>query len=431
MSVVLDSRKTGEVPGRLDGAGLTIPRLPEPLPSALHPIATAILHLLVYGQSNSNGTGGRPPLSLTQPYNNLTFNGGPRKADAGTYAPAKALVEDEEVGPSGNIGEGETVCSGAANTCSRLAYEESNIDPADLIFFASTGGDPGEPIADLMPVGDGGNGWYESVLLPQIDEAFDLAPGGSYSVPATPFIQGENDALTGTSFATYLAALELLQSRLEDNVQAVSGQTSPLFFLLAQISARVTLNKDVALAQLYAAKNNPLFCYVGPTYPFGAYMRPDELHLTNIAHAWLGAYIGKALKTLIVDKCRPQFLNPLFATVSGSEVRVRFEVPYPPMVIGKQGIGLATDYGFKVLDDATPATISSIIVQGSDVVITLSSAPSGVVIVRYALDYLGTGLTISDGASGNLRDSDPRTTTIDGTSYPLWNWSPHFELTAT
>lgn len=61
-------------------------------------------------------------------------------------------------------------------------------------------------------------------------------------------------------------------------------------------------------------------------------------------------------------------------------------------------------------------------------VITLAAAPSGAVVVRYALDYLGAGLTITNGASGNLRDSTPDTITISGTARPLYHVAPAFSL---
>ncbi|EXC10564.1 cellulosome enzyme domain protein, partial [Acinetobacter baumannii 724909] len=51
-------------------------------------------------------------------------------------------------------------------------------------------------------------------------------------------------------------------------------------------------------------------------------------------------------------------------------------------------------------------------------------------IVRYALDYLGAGLSIDGGASGNLRDSTTDSIEIAGVERPLYHVCPHFELTA-
>ena len=88
------------------------------------------------------------------------------------------------------------------------------------------------------------------------------------------------------------------------------------------------------------------------------------------------------------------------------------------------------DYGFAVTDGGNSAAISDIAVDGSEVVITLASEPSGAVVVRYALDALGSGLSITNGASGNLRDSTTETITIADTPRPLYHVCPSFQITA-
>jgi len=54
----------------------------------------------------------------------------------------------------------------------------------------------------------------------------------------------------------------------------------------------------------------------------------------------------------------------------------------------------------------------------------------GDVQVRYALDYAGDSLTITGGASGQLRDSDPALVSVAGIDRPLYHVCPHFLLPA-
>lgn len=106
------------------------------------------------------------------------------------------------------------------------------------------------------------------------------------------------------------------------------------------------------------------------------------------------------------------------------------DVPQLPLVLDDVTLAATTNYGFAVLDGVAAATVSAIKTDGRDVVITLASVPTGAVTVRYALDYLGAGLAIGNGASGNLRDSTTDTISISSVSRPLYHVAPAFELAA-
>ena len=86
--------------------------------------------------------------------------------------------------------------------------------------------------------------------------------------------------------------------------------------------------------------------------------------------------------------------------------------------------------GSNVAGNTGTLTLSNIIVINSDSVqITLNRALGANPIVRYALDYLGTGCQFTSGASGNLCDSDLSTVTINSSVKPMFNVCPHFKLT--
>ena len=264
--------------------------------------------------------------------------------------------------------------------------------------------------------------------MPHINGAKDL--NANYAVHAFGWVQGENDSTLSrqTPYATYRADLNQLQIDIENDVKAITGQTSPVYCLTYQTAANAKTWKDQCLAQLNLAQTNSKFFLATPIYhlPHAG----DAVHLTSTGYKWMGAYFGRAYKSLVIDGLEPQWLNPISAYIRGNVVTVRFDVPVKPLVIDTQTLAVTTDKGFKVLDGADTATISSIDAQEDKVVITLASAPTGTVTVRYALDYLGTELNITGGGSGNIRDSNPETITISGVPRPLYNVCPHFEMAA-
>lgn len=91
---------------------------------------------------------------------------------------------------------------------------------------------------------------------------------------------------------------------------------------------------------------------------------------------------------------------------------------------------MTTDYGFRVTDGVNTLAIDTINTYDDTVVINLLNAPTSDVYVRYGYDYLGAGLTILNGASGNLRDSTDESVVIDGQTKPMFYVGPHFELKA-
>jgi len=102
------------------------------LPSGIKPIAKATNHLLSYGQSLSIGSRGFPEISVSQPYANVSFSGGPR-ADDGVFTSAGALIENSDTSPLG-----ETVCSGAANYACTIAAIENGVNPNSHVIFDSS-----------------------------------------------------------------------------------------------------------------------------------------------------------------------------------------------------------------------------------------------------------------------------------------------------
>jgi hypothetical protein len=482
----------------LAGAGAAATQLSASQPLVDPPIAKGINHVIAYGQSLSVGSTATPAISTTQPYSNITFDAGPRANNNGAYdyAPFRPLTEfNDSVEPLG-----ETICSGAANFALTLAAIQNGITPSSHVILASSAGQGGAGINGLKK----GSAQYNNVFLDHITEAYAL--NSNHAVHAVFWLQGETDQQGSggnppTTYADYRQLLQQLQVDIENDVQGVNNQTSPVYVITYQTPSRVKMNAAaIQRAQLDLAQKSALFSLAAPCYhmPFS-----DGTHLTAAGYKWLGAYFGRAYKELVFDRIQPRFLNPLWATVQGRVVRVRFDVPTAPLLFDTSTLAPTTDLGFVVASgdalttaivrsgatatattstahglttgqrvvisgarqpeysgvftvavvnsttfsfqvEGTPEspatgtivtraaqTIEQIGIDGSDVILTLTAAPSGAVAVRYALDYLGVGLSITSGASGNLRDSTPETVTVSGVARPLYHLCPHFELPAT
>lgn len=398
---------------------VTVRLVEDPLPTPI--VKKAYNHLLFYGQSLSIGANSGPVISTSQPYSNVTFNGGPRAWNGTTwdFGAFKALVEDAvSPAPDGGTDRRETPCSGAANFASTLMAQRG-VQPSSHVVLASTAGRGGYRINQLNK----GTSWYLN-LIAHVNGARAL--NTDYAVHAVCWLQGEND-VNVTNYSTYRASLAALQDDTEADIKAITGQTSPVYMITYQVSFGAAVSKDVALAQLDLAQNDDKIFFASPTYRFPP--AADGVHLTAIGYKLLGAYFGRAYEAISRGK-KPQWLNPKSATIRGSQIRIRFDVPQQPLTLDQLNLAVTTNNGFKVLDGVSTASISSMSTSGSDVVINLSSVPSGTVTVRYGLDYLGSGLAITDGASGNLRDSTSDTMVISGTTFTLWHVSPAFELTA-
>lgn len=402
---------------RIVGAGLQ--------PAPLEQGAAAINHLLFYGQSLSVGATATTIISVAQPYNNVTFSGGPRAWTglAFDFSSLKPLVEDNvNPAPDGSSNRGETPCSGAANYASNLLYRDAGIAPADHVILASTAGKGGASILELKK----GTSWYNNFLA---HVQGGLAQGQSYVLRAFCWAQGESNV--SMDYATYRAELEQLQVDIDSDARAMTGQQVRVACITYQLSYRARAYQAVPLAQLSLAQNNPYFYLATPTYhlPYG----PDNVHLTNVGYKWLGAYYGRVYKKIIAgdlgpDKQHPWWLNPVSAVRSGTTVTLRFDVPTAPLVFDTVALAPTTANGFRIVDSLGPVNISNMAASGSSVVIELEAEPVGEAVVRYGLDYLGDGLIINAGGSGNLRDSTPDTLLLEGIERPLFHVCPHFEL---
>lgn len=395
------------------------------LPRQLHVDLTGLSGLYSSGQSLSVGAKSEPVLSVAAHFpNNLTYQGGPRAYDGSSFsfAPLKPLVEDANDAPDGGTNRGETPCSGAAYMASAVGAV-SGFSPSSYPIFASAGG-RGNSVTDDI---DEESAWW-SVFQNHVSEVYALRP--DYALHAVLMSIGESAVNNGVSFSDYRANLVKLQASMEKYTKSVTGQKGPVFFITYQMSSKTVTSPDIARAQRDLARSNDRFYLSTPTYRLPH--NSDGVHLTNVGSRLLGEYGGRVYGDLVFNRKAPKFLDAKSATHRGSEIRVRMSVPVLPLILDTANLAATTDHGFKVTVAGVGAAISSITIDGEDVVLTLASPPSGEVEVRYAEDYKGAGLNLISGASGNLRDSDPTmSSSIGGASYQMFNAAVSFRLIST
>lgn len=378
----------------------------------------AINHLMTYGQSLSTGSGSLPLLSLSQPNQNLKFIGGIRGNTE--FESTVPLIEDERR-DQGVATNGETPVSGAANYAVMSAYRDNGVSADKHVVLGSASGIGGSRLEFLAK----GTLQYDQHLLAHIRGGASL--NLNYAYQATMWLQGESDELT--DYATYKNMFYKLITDIATDVRKISKQTFDPAFITYQTSAYSSSTATPAKAQLEAIKDGKAFLSC-PVYRLN--VLNDGLHLTNASSKLMGCYFGRVYKQLVVDKRKPDWLEPLSTSITGNIIRVKFKVPKLPLVFDtiSMGGGQITNYGFAITNDANvKQTISTVAVDGDTVVITLASTPSEPLKVRYALDYAPSFIGNSvKGGRGNLRDSTDDMVTIDGIVYQMFHVAPHFEM---
>jgi hypothetical protein len=380
-----------------------------------------IHHVLVAGQSLAVGVSGAPPLSLSQPFENLMFNTGVMAGGEGLTS-FEPLVEGDAI--PGSKAVVETMSSAFANLVSQLANDEG-AGPYDLLL--SVHGSGAKLYAQLKK----GTHPYANGMA-QVVAGRDIAKqlGRPYVVSAIALVHGESDHASKSTH--YLENLLEWQADYESDVKAITGQAEPVPLFETQISSFTRMMKGTETSAIVGAqlaahvKSNGKVVLVGPKYHL-QYSK-DGVHLTSEGYRHMGEDYAKAYRRVVVDGKRWEPVRPLSVSRDGAIITVKFAVPAPPLVLDPNLVSDPGHFGFEYSDaSASSPTIQRVEVTAPDtVVVTLSSAPTA---DDRHLRYAFTGVRGSPsgpktGARGNLRDSDP---TPSRSRHPLYNWCVHFD----
>jgi hypothetical protein len=388
--------------------------------------ASYLNHLMVYGQSLSVGQA-LPIQSGTALGDSLMFSGGMRPqydhaGDPTVWYPS--LVPAVEVAA---FGLGETPCRGAADMVRQLVQAEG--DGAHQLLLSA----PGYGATTVAQLSKGGAHYGRITDQATAGKALALAASKTLRTAAVAWVQGESDDLVPTNLATYKAAVLALFGDINTDTKAVTGQSQDVVKITYQVASH-TFSRGLAepwtaLAHrdLVVSEGWHMAC---PMYQFDY---ADGFHLTGYSSRCLGAYIGLAYKRAVIDGLHWQGLQPLSVSRSGSTITIPFSVPSGSLVLDTTRVTAIANSGFSVVNSGGDAlTINSVTVSGATVTITLSATVPAGAKVRYG--YNGTAATgRTAGPRGNLRDQQGDTLVFDpsGTNWPMHNWSPFFELTAT
>lgn len=379
------------------------------------------------GQSLSVGARAADVVSKSQPFENkmLVDNGPNPRYPLTGGAPKYALVPlTEPVRPlttrtgNGYIADtqypnniyGETPSSGMANQISALFLARSSAAP--YVTLHSVVGWSGRRLVDLDKEG-GKRSYLAALAEARAFTGLAKAAGKTFGYGAVVLTHGEADVAN----ASYGTALDTFIADYNDDLKAITGQSSDVMLLVSQQSARGSGRGTSAVQVWLAGQRNARIVCTGPKYQFG--YADDDLHMPAPGYRRLGEKYGEVFDVVVNQKKAWRPVGPSSAKRAGATIEVQFDVPNPPLqwdttlAPNHQTVNTAwaKGRGFEVRDAADKAlTITTVAISAPNTVtITLSAPTTGPVTVGYALtpDTIdsGNGGTIT-GLRGQLRDSD-------------------------
>jgi hypothetical protein len=382
--------------------------------------------ILVYGQSLAFGNTGVstafPPLNVTpragadflmlpprigaypegglSPFRNQQY--GTTKA-ADFVGDLQAAFEQSNGTPGIN---NETICTALVLTYRRHL-------PVGSRFAAIVGGRGGTPIAELARGGDPYTNLMQCLTALR-DKAQGQFPGTSVQVDAVAWLHGEAD-LAATE-AHYLAAERRLFSDLKADIEAITGQTAPIWFVVGQpafLNGGSVIGPSLAKVTHAATASNVLCA--GPQYAWGDYV--DNAHPVPAAYVWGGCAFGHVLAEAATGANKP-LLHAVSATRADNRIFVKFNVPRGALRLSP-AISDPGFLGLRYTDDASSArVVGAKIVKSDTVRLTLSAVPTGgnprVGIADFGVGNPGR----ASGARSPLCDGTQRTHAFTGESIP-------------
>lgn len=316
----------------------------------------------------------------------------------------------------------------------RMAEELSTQLGEDTIICIFTGGTGMSKITVMnktTPI-------YDKFLY-ELEQAYTKAKdrGWEFYVPAVCWIQGESDIIEYSQY-DYKQLLVQFRDDINKDIKRITKQTNdiPLITYQSNVITRAEAfnanNYDVAemkVPQTYVdlIKEDSLFWASGPIYPY-TYVN-ERLHIDAIGQQHMGYLNAIAVMNIIRDKGKTFGLTPISVSSEKNDVLVRFNVPYPPLVIDTISVMPIDHYGFSVISNSNENILTGISIEGDVVRLTCSQSPINCMI-RYGVNGERMKSGNIHGPRGNLRDSqgEKEMFTIGGKTYPVHNWAYQFNI---
>ena len=290
-----------------------------------------------------------------------------------------------------------------------MAKEIANATGSDTLICIFPGGQGATAIANLSK----GTPPYQK-FMEDIQTAYEEATdnGWEFIIPAICWMQGESDIVDYPD-TDYQQMLKQIREDMNVDINNMTHQKNNIPFICYQANSLTRAEKFNANAfdcrETYVPqtfvnllKTDENFWASGPTYPYTCVN--EIIHIDAIGQQKIGALAAKSVLSILRGKDRFCGLIPISITAEDTIATIRFNVPYPPLIIDTLQVAKAENYGFSVINKENKNIICSIFVDGSTVRITCSESPIGCK-VRYAVngDFMKSGN--QHGPRGNLCDS--------------------------
>lgn len=266
-----------------------------------------------------------------------------------------------------------------------------------------------------------GNQIYTNMLLSLTKlKALAQAEGWRIVVDACLHKHGEAGS------TDYFADLIEWQRDIDADVKVITGQQSPVHFIMTQPSTSSSATFASPIAMLRAHNESPYHHLAGVDYPYGEFFAPDNLHFLGPGYHMIGEAMARAIKQVLwTAEGESQIVQITSAVRTGTSVVLNYEVPSPPLVFDTSTVPTIAARGFTFSDSVGPVEVTNAVISGPrQVTLTLASTPTGTnPYVGYALNYQTNPRTAEARPRGNLRDSSADRSTYQ--NRPLQNWAVH------
>jgi len=295
----------------------------------------------------------------------------------------------------------------------------------------SEDGNPGATGDYLAP---GSPAWTaQATILSKIEEVlpqYNVTPkfaalGWTHGAPS--------DAEVISAGATYFEELEEMMAAYD----ALNLRGGPFKIYSDQTPATglASTCRDSMLDQVIFAANNPSRVHlIGPRYPYA--FRNDNIHHNALAITQIGELEGYVkYKTLRKGETWTP-LKITNASIAGDVVTLTISDPFGTGVLAQDTtqIEAADDLGFLIKDDGVTATISSIVITGLSVAITLSATPVAASSIEVSYAWYRTTAVADDpnrsGVWGNIKQVGPASKIFTGATIDTWLCSYKETITA-
>lgn len=305
---------------------------------------------------------------------------------------------------------------------------------SDTLICIFPGGQGATAIANLSK----GSKPYQK-FIENIESAYEEATenGWEFIIPAICWMQGESDIVDYPD-TDYKQMLQQIRNDMNADICSITKRNENIPFICYQANslsrAKHFKAKDYNCRETYVPltfvellRDDSCFWASGPTYPYTCVN--DKIHIDAIGQQSIGALAAKTVLSILRGGKRFRGLIPLFITTNNHDVIVRFDIPFPPLVLDTIQVRKVDHYGFSVINEQNRNIAQSITIESDSVIIHCLESPNKCK-VRYAVngDYMKSGRL--HGPRGNLRDSqgDSMTINIQGRNYPIHNWCWQFDI---